>query len=371
MSQSRLTAVAAAAIIASSLTCSGESPTETDDQTFAEKLQASLENTLSAHSGTGVSAAVLVPGERPWLGVAGISYGSRAITAQTIFGVSSITKNYVATLVLDLAEQGLISLEDSLEEWLPKLQHIDGTITIRQLLGHTSGIYDCVENPAFWPTVLAEPARVWSPEEVIESFVEAPYFAPGAGFHYSNTGYLLLGMIVERATGSSVSASLHALLWDPLGFGSTLLDGEETITGEVAHPWNHLDNDGMLDDLSLLPRTSTSSATWTAGAIFATAEELAEWAWALFRGEVLGESALNEMLTFNTSGYGLGTDSFGPEYFGVPAIGHVGSGAGYSGIMAYLSDLDTSIAVLMNDNNLDCLFATVSALVEEIRSHTA
>jgi D-alanyl-D-alanine carboxypeptidase len=368
MKAPQLSSLVCMAAICSSLACSGDSPTETESPTLAEELQTALETTLSADGGTGVSAAVLIPGEEPWLGAAGISYGTAAITPQMILGVSSITKSYTATLVLHLAEEGVLSLEDSLQEWLPEFLGIDGTITIRQLLNHTSGVFDCVENPAFWTTLLGNPNRVWSPEEVIESFVGAPYFSPGAGVHYSNTGYLLLGMIVEEATGSTVSSNFRSL-WAPLGLDRTFLDGEETINGAVAHPWSHLDGDGVLDDLSTLPRAATSSATWTAGAVFSTAGDLSEWARALFGGEIIGESSLDEMLTLNSEGYGLGTDTFGAEYFGVPAYGQVGSGLGYSGVMAYFPGLETSVGVLMNDNNLDCLFAIVSALVGEIRRH--
>ncbi|MFC1661656.1 serine hydrolase domain-containing protein [Gemmatimonadota bacterium] len=361
--------MAVSAVLAGCLSCSSESPTETEPPTLPEQLQAALQSTLESYGGTGVSAAVLIPGEQPWADAGGISHGSRGITPQMLFGVSSITKSYVAALVLDLAEQGQLTLEDSLHRWLPTMEHVDTTATIRQLLNHTSGIHDFVEHPDLWPTLFAAPTELWTPEEVIATFVNAPYFAPGLGSRYSNTGYLLLGMIAEEATGSRVSGELRSRFWSPLNLSSTFLDVEEEITGELAHAWNHLDGDGIPDDLSAIPRTAASSATWTAGAVFSTAEDLVEWTRALFQGDVLSESSLHEMLAFNTSGFGLGTDSFGPEHFGARAIGLAGSGLGYSGVMAYLQDYDASIAVLMNDNNLDCLFATVSALVAVVREH--
>jgi len=364
----RIVGLATWVVIQLSLACSGDSPTEAEDPTLAEELQSALQAAFSAHGGTGAAAAVLTPDGGAWVGAVGISHGSTAITPQMIFGVSSITKGYTAPLVLHLAERGLLSLEDPLYPWLPAFQGVDGDITIRQLLTHTSGVFDCVEDPAFWPTLLADPNRLWSPEDVIASFVGAPYFPPGGGVHYSNTGYLLLGMIVREATGSDVSGNFRSL-WGPLTLSRTFLDVEETVTGVVAHPWNHLDGDGVLDDLSILSRTATSSAAWTAGAVFSTAEEVGEWARALFEGEIIGESSLSQMLTLNSVGYGLGMDSFGPEYFGVPAFGLIGSGLGYSGVMAYLPDSEVSVAVLMNDNNLDCLFAIASALVAEVRSH--
>jgi hypothetical protein len=124
-----------------------------------------------------------------------------------------------------------------------------------------------------------------------------------------------------------------------LDLDGTLLDGGETIPGVVAHPWIDLNGDGVLDDLSPIPRTAISTANWTAGAVYSTAAELAEWARALF------------------------------GWFGVAAVGLAGSGLGYSGVMAHLPDTGISMAVLMNDNNLDCLFASVSALVGEVQRH--
>ncbi|UCG88382.1 MAG: beta-lactamase family protein [Gemmatimonadota bacterium] len=356
-----------------STACANESAGPPAPPTLSQRLQGILDDTLRAHDGTGVSAALLIPGEQPWVGTSGRSHGSVAITAQTLFGVSSVTKVYVAALALRLAEEGLLGLDDSLRQWLGSYAHVDSTITIRQLLNHTSGVYDFVEHPLAWDSILYDPSRLWSAGEIVTSFVSEPYFRPGAGFHYSNTGYLLVGMIIEAATGSDVSAALRNRFWDPLALRNTFFDVEEAIPGELAHPWIDAGNDGVLDDFSSVPRTAASSASWTAGAIIATALDLAQWGRALYGGAILSDASLAQMLAETGSGYGLGTDLIlGEEHFnGEPAVGHAGSGLGFASVLAYLHNLDVSVAVLMNDNNLDCMFAIASALVEAVTDHVA
>ena len=353
-----------------SSSCDTESATDPTPPTLPEQLDAILRDTLQTHGGTGVSAAVLMP-DRQWIGASGRSHGPVPISPQMLFGVSSVTKVYVAALTLRLAEEGRLTLADSLHEWLPSYPHVDSTITIRQLLGHTSGLYDFVTYPNVWDSILYDPTRLWSPEEIVTSFVGEPCFAPGTEFHYSNTDYLLVGMIIEAATGGRVSSALRSRFWDPLDLSMTFLDAEEVITGDLAHAWIDIGNDGVLDDFSTIPRTAVSSATWTAGAILSTAEEFAEWGRALYGGAVLDDVSLAQMLTDGGSGYGLGTDlMLGHDLFnGEQAVGLAGSGVGYASVLAYLQDFDVSIGVLMNDNNLDCLFAVAAALAAAVIDH--
>jgi len=110
------------------------------EPTLAERLQATLDNVRTANSIQGISAAVMVSGQEPWRGASGTSVANEPITPTMFFGIASITKNYIAVLTLKLAEEGLLTLDDSLSRWLPPFLHIDETITLRQLLNHTSGL---------------------------------------------------------------------------------------------------------------------------------------------------------------------------------------------------------------------------------------
>jgi D-alanyl-D-alanine carboxypeptidase len=120
--------------------CNKESPNE-PVQTIAQELQEALDNTLASQDGIGASAAVKMPGQEIWRGTSGISHGSVPIEKDMIFCIGSVTKNYIATLVLQLAEEGVLTVDDSLHQWLPTFVNLDSAITITQLLNHTSGVY--------------------------------------------------------------------------------------------------------------------------------------------------------------------------------------------------------------------------------------
>ena len=154
------------------MSCSKDSTSQPENEpTFAEKLQGALDNGLDAYNGIGISAAVIMPDGEMWVGVSGVSHGTTKITSDMPFGAGSIAKNFTATTILQLAEAGELTLEDSLYEWLPAYPYVDSTITVRQLLNHTSGLFDFVDNPDFWNAILEEPSKVWTPEEIITSFM--------------------------------------------------------------------------------------------------------------------------------------------------------------------------------------------------------
>ena len=343
--------------------------------TLAEELQQVLDTERGRHNVMGVSAAVIIPGRTPWHGVSGVSHGTTSITTDMLFGIASITKNFMAALILQLAEEGKLSLEDPLSKYLPSYPNIDSTVTIRQLLNHTSGIFDFIKHPSIWDTIFANVLRLWTPEEILANSVLQPYFSPGTGWHYSSTNYTLLGMIVEVITGSKVSTELRNRFFDPLSLTGTFFDIEEQITGVIAHRWYDFNADGTPDDISFLIRTSEYSAYWTASSIFTTADDLARWSQALFRGNVLSRFILDQMLTFHSPtpgepgiiGYGLGTVRFAPELFaGEEAFGHSGWVFGYSTAMVYFPEYDVSISILMNENNDNCLAAIAGGLIRVV-----
>jgi D-alanyl-D-alanine carboxypeptidase len=184
-----------------------------------------------------------------------------------------------------------------LSRWLPSFDNVDPRATIRQLLGHTSGIFNFTANHDFWRAVLLNPVRKWSPEEVL-SYIGPPDFPPGTSWSYSNTNYTLLGMIAERATGLSLSAALRSRLLEPLGLSHTFLEAEETVPGTIAHAWFDLNEDGYYEDIAGIDRTSQVSAAWAAGGMVATATDVARWSCALFEGKVLNADSLSQMLDF-------------------------------------------------------------------------
>lgn len=331
--------------------CSG------DTRTLEQRFQSALDGGLRGHPGIGVSAAVIVPGEPIWLGTSGVSHDTTQVSPDMMFAIGSITKNMVASLTLQLADEGVLSLEDSLGKWLPAYPNIDEGVTIRQLLNHTSGIYQYFSNQAIWDEIERDRARVWTHAEVL-TYVLEPYYPPGGGFRYSNTNYTLLGMIIEKATGAGVAAGLRERFWEPLGLSNTYFAIEEEIPDNVAHVWGSLQPGGETEDLTFVLRMAHDSIIHPSGGVFSTAGDLARWSDALFQGRTISESQLDEMLEFvaiskrdgiQSQGYGLGIQHFLPGWIGgVDVYGHAGGNIGTVAYMLYLPEHGVSIAAMVN-----------------------
>lgn len=325
-----------------------------EDTTLASKLQHVIDTTISGFNHDnikGISAAVIIPGQPVWQGVSGISHTGTSITPATRFGIGSNTKAFTAVMLLKLAEQGVLSLDDQLHEWLPAFKNVDSTITIRQLLNHSSGVYSFNVHPDYYNAMIGNFERIWTPEEIVSGFVNEPYFPPGQGFEYSNTNYLLAGMIIKAATGVSVSTRLRQTILNPYGLSSTYFDVEETVSGFIAHPWES----GF--DISSYSRNSFFSSIWASGCMFSTSENIARWYQYLFGGLVLTQSSLNQMLTTIPAGSGL---SYGLGLWRLNSGGrikwfHDGSWRGYLSMSMFDSTEKYSITVLLNKRPADIL----------------
>jgi D-alanyl-D-alanine carboxypeptidase len=287
-----------------------------------------------------------------------------------LFAIGSITKNVVAALVFQLAEEGILSLDDPLHKWLPAYPHIDSAIPIRQLLAHTSGIFMFWDNPNLWEDLIKYREKVFTPEEVL-TYLDEPHFPPGQGFRYSNTNYLLLAMIVTRATGSTLSAEFRKRFWEPMGLRNTYLSMEEQIPDNLAHVWgDNFENDGSNRDLTYLPRASHESITYGSSGIFTTPEDLSRWCKALFEGRVLKKISMDQMLDFQQEGYGLGIHLISKNIAnGQRAYGHGGGNIGTSTYMVYLPDFAVSIAVSINSHHGECPDRILQDIIEIVADH--
>ena len=342
--------------------------------TPSQRFQSILENHLEAFNAKGVSAAILFQNLDIWSGSSGVSHGSSAITGDYIFNIGSVTKTFISALCLQLASEGKFTLDDSLHAWLPDYPNIDHSITIRQLLYNTSGVYNISDNVNLWNAVFTNPTKRWTPEDVITAYLNEPYSTPGAGYFYSNTNYILLGLIINEATGSDISAELRDRFFEPLGLNHTFFAVEESLPTNIAHAWFDLSGNGSYDDMSFISRTGIYSVLWTSAAIFSNAEDLAIWSSALFAGHVLDQSSLDQMMNpcccmpgTTDVGCGMGIFLIGPRNnTGTSLIGYTGRTFGYLTSMFYLPDYGISVAVLLNEDNTVCLDLITTDLVIEI-----
>jgi len=350
----------------------------TDQRPLDDRLRDAVAQRLSQYDVRGASTCVILPDGSIHDIVAGISHDSVAIRPEMLFATGSITKNIVAALVLRLGEEGILSLEDSLHKWLPPHPMIDSNITIRQMLGHTSGIFMFWENQKLWDDLIKYRDSVFSPDVVL-TYLKAPHFPPGTGFRYSNTNYLLLARIITRATNSTLSSELRRHFWRPLGLSNTYLSMEEQIPQDkLAHVWgDNFEKGGPERDLTYLPRVSHESITYGSAGVFTTAEDLALWCRSLFTGKVLTQSSLDRMLQFNPSaavswcdGYGLGVFLIKKSTSdGNRAYGHGGGNIGTSAYMVYLPDYDVSIAVMINAFHGKCPDRILENMIEIVTDY--
>jgi D-alanyl-D-alanine carboxypeptidase len=346
------------------------------DPALAAKLQASLEDSVTELHYPALAAAVILPDGSSWSGAAGKSDVEADVpaTPDTSFAIGSITKTFMATLVLELAHDGMLSLDDPIANWLPQLaddaRFMADRVTVRQLLDHTSGIDEYL-NPAFVPALAKDTTRRWTLDEIL-AFVGDPAFEPGTEWAYSNTNYLLVGMIIEQASGSTVASVLRERILAPLGLEQTVLQPQERPDGPTAHGYVKTPNEtvGARDGSGLTPNTSMASAAWTAGGIASTAPDLARWASALYGGRVLDAASLAEMLDFKLNGglrggggYGLGVG----EWFGRGGvtIGHGGRVPGFESLMWYYTKPRATVVILSNTDvvSSDAAYFALEAIV--------
>jgi D-alanyl-D-alanine carboxypeptidase len=237
---------------------------------------------------------------------------ARALRPTDRFRAGSNTKTFVATVALQLVGEGKLSLDDTVEHWLPGALSYGDHVTVRQLLNMTGGVPDYVT--ALEPKMAVDAAtraRAYSPRDLIAMVADKPDFEPGKGWNYSTTGYILAGLVVERASGHSVRHELERRIFGPLHMRDTYLPGATTeIRGRHANGYG--DVEGTLRDLS----DFNASAGWAGGGAITTAPDMARYWRGLLGGKLLAPAQLAAMKTTveidpdYPARYGLGLQRF-------------------------------------------------------------
>jgi D-alanyl-D-alanine carboxypeptidase len=310
-----------------------------DEASNAASLDAKLQDTLADLLAAGAPGALALA-VGPWgrfCASAGLDPSGRPLQATARFEVGSITKTFIAALTLALVEDGALGLDDEVTAHLPARFGAVGSVTVRSLLNHTSGLPDFFEDTAVAAAWLEDPSREWSPDEVIGISLTLPRHEPGI-FSYANSNYVLIGLAIESVTGCTVGEALRRRVLDSLGLLATRLPG-------------------------------TASAA--AGGLLSTADDLARFLAALLGGEIVREISLREMLATvpsdwaESQGYGLGIErveslmGFDVSPCGM-AWGHVGLGQATT--VAFTTPDATRQVVLMADAMLtsDAAWAALS-----------
>lgn len=340
------------------LLCATHRSTAQISPALDNELQHTLDSMRTVLGAKSLSAAIQTSDESIWTHSNGLSSAWTNVTPEDTYLIGSVTKTITSACILQLADEGLLNIDDSLYQWLPTMPYIDTTITIRQLLNHTSGIYDVLSHPHNQDSLLADMSRIWTPEELIDRFISPPLFAAGSSWSYSNTNYFLLSMIIREATGNEFYTELRNRFYTTLGLSTFAIPAFEPLTSPVAHVWLDITGDGVLDDahnfyMNYLSLNSTAGA---AGGYFSTPTDCTKWMRTYMRGDLLSAEMMTEAkTTVNAAGsqggqYGLGLMKNETNFLGYLAYGHGGDLA-YHASSWYFPELDQSITVFTNDNN--------------------
>ncbi|PRY87068.1 serine hydrolase domain-containing protein [Mongoliibacter ruber] len=269
----------------------------------------------------------------------------KTIKTDMIFQVGSMTKQFTSTAVLQLVEQGKVSLDDPIQKYVKYFPNKEYPVTIHHLLSQTSGIpefFDIDEDEMYLLS------QEHTPEQLISYFKDLPLaFEPGSEFQYSNSNYPLLGVVIEEVSGMSLKEYLKVNLFEPLKMHSTSLwYADKTKKKRIANGYRSYQG-----ELISSPKI-VGSVPYAAGAIVSTAEDLLLWNRELknrtFLSDFIVESLITEKQTYSGTGTGYGYGFFIKELVGYKTIQHGGNLYGFTSSGLYLPDEDLFVCILSN-----------------------
>lgn len=309
-------------------------PPPVEDPRFVAAIEAAR-----AYGGAyGITFAAVRDGAVLWSGAAGrYRDGATGLNGADSLVIGSVTKTYVSAAVLELVEEGRLSLTDPVRKYLPGESTVAPDITIRQLLNHTSGLAD-VFNDTTKTGLETHPEHAWSASEIMAT-VHAPWYRPGEGYAYANTNYYLLGLVIEQMSRRTLAEELDRRFFTPLGLESTeVLTGDSTARDTLEPAW--------------------ASIFWASGAMSASAADLARWGDALYGGDLLSEATRTEMFKVNGPAFGIEGENYGLgvqriEVPGAAGYGHTGMLKTYTSMLLYLPDQNVTLSLLVNRTHVD------------------
>jgi D-alanyl-D-alanine carboxypeptidase len=322
---------------------------------FVAKLQPLLQAQMQQLRIPGAIVYVNDPGQGSWTTALGMSnLATRApMQVNNYMRIGSISKTFTATVILQLVDQGKLGLDDPVSKYQPEVPN-GNNITIRELLNMSSGLFTYDGDEGWQQAFLANPYKVWTPQELLAiAFKHQPVFAPGKGYLYDNTNYILLGLIMQQLTHLTAEQAWQRYLFGPLGMHQTTLPPPTSSAIPDPHAQGYMYGTDFTGKGPTLNVTDWNpSWAWTAGGAISTLHDLKIWAKALATGQLLSAATQKERLSsWNNTGlswlgkpfrYGLGVIDF------AGFLGHSGDLFGFNSWMAYQPQTGASIIVLSN-----------------------
>jgi D-alanyl-D-alanine carboxypeptidase len=281
-------------------------------------------------------------------GVSEVETG-RTLLRDDRFRIGSLTKSYTATVILQLAEDQRLSLDEAVETYVPGLVPGGQDISVRQLLNHTSGLFEYEDDArVLKPYLAGDLSHVTTPRRLVRIAVShPPLFAPGTKYSYSNTNYIVAGLIIEAVTDHTLESEIRRGIISPLHLAATTTPNNGTLHGAFAHGYYVFGSPPATDITQLYP------FSWAAGAIVSNTLDVAKYYRALLRGRLLEPGSLRAMKTVvpipkaeGGGGYGLGLIRFHTPCG--PAWGHNGNQPGYQAVALTRSDGKHQAVLMIN-----------------------
>lgn len=307
-----------------------------------------------------VLVAVDRPGQPLWTHAAGSTLrgGARPAPPDAPLRIASVTKPMVAVVVLQLVAEGRLGLDDPVADWLPSRAGLVRDATVRHLLAHRSGIPDYGGVPGFGDGLLDDRDRRWDTAELVALLRDVrPDFPAGSDFSYSNTGYVLLGMLIEAVTGRPWAEELRTRVLVPLDLRGTDVPSHDAPPAEVLPGYYDVDGDGFTENVETGPWPSLETSEGPAGAVVSTVADVTRFLRGLFDGALLPREQLDAMTEPGPhgrryDGYGLGLEVTRPDRATL-VLGHGGWVAGSRIVTWYVPDADAVITVAANEYRAD------------------
>lgn len=366
-----MVAVAPAVVIGLAVSaCGGDSSSSSSTPAFANAARPQI-NALLADTLTPGAVVYVQSPQGNWLESFGTAVRgtNTPIPTNAHFRVGSVTKTWTGTVILQLVQEGRLSLGDTVSQFVANVPN-GNTITIEQLLTMRSGLYNYSTNLAFNQTLDAQPDMVWTTSELLGIAEGQPvYFPPGTDFRYSNTNTVLLGLIIEQLTGMSAADAMNARLFAPLGLANTLLPPQQDTSLPAPAPQGYqwgtnaetTDSDALSPQRQADAKNGTLQPTnvtgvntswaWTAGSGISTVTELAAYVQRMVGGGYLNADLQAQRLASCTpidptdpmsASYCMGLAKFGTFY------GHTGEIPGFNTFMGYDPVTKTTIVTWAN-----------------------
>ncbi|MEU1405393.1 serine hydrolase domain-containing protein [Streptomyces sp. NPDC005728] len=317
----------------------------------ARQLDTAVQNVMREANVPGVTVGIWTPDRGSYVSSFGIADKGNGLrmTPNLYMRIGSETKTFTVTALLQLADQGKVGLDDPIGKYVDGVPNGD-TITLRQLAGMRSGLFNYSEDDDFYKALTSDPQRSFTPQQLLDySFKHPVLFQPGQKFSYCNTNLILLGLVVEKESGQQLGDYIHQHILAPAGMQSTLFPTGAEFPAPHAQGYTDQTADGKVGDTA----DWNPSWGWAAGAMISKQDDLRVWARTVATGQfpdgrrMIGPAMQKQRLITPATpipgaGYGLGI-------FDVQGwIGHNGSLPGYESLTVYLPSAQATMVVLLN-----------------------